>query len=179
MNQWDLWKIVKYFKISNHPINAWNTNLNGPPTLVLQFKIQNSWTRYYLTPFHHFVLVKNHEILQISWPSTKRLENWSKLSSLISFPVYDRNQWDKTQSDTVLLLEKKVIKYYKVLSHPWNTWKSNQNGTPIPVLYINTQICGTKKFLMPFWQSKKIGKKTVFSMQALAILDKINLNEFF
>ena len=45
-----LQKIVKYFKISDHLKDTWKTNLNGPPTLVLQFKTRFSGTKY-LTPF--------------------------------------------------------------------------------------------------------------------------------
>ena len=45
-----LQKIVKYFKISDHLKDTWKTNLNGPPTLVLQFETRISGTKY-LTPF--------------------------------------------------------------------------------------------------------------------------------
>ena len=40
---------MKYFETVDHLKSAWKTNLNGPPTPVLQCKTQISGTRHYLT----------------------------------------------------------------------------------------------------------------------------------
>ena len=103
--------------------NAWKTNVNGPPTLLLEFKTQISGTRYYLRPFcfnkRSWNITNFLTIQKTPW----KLSESSKLFSLISFGVWDRNCLNK--SDIFLFLGKKIIKYYKVLHHLWNAWKSN------------------------------------------------------
>ena len=44
------------------------------------------------------------------------------------------NQWDKTKSDTVLFLRKKIMKYYKILDHLRNASETDLNGPPISAL---------------------------------------------
>ena len=126
-----LQKIVKYFKIFDDWRNAWKTNLNGRPTLVLQFKTRISGTKYYLTPFC------------FDKRSYKVLDH-PKIALLISLGVQDTNQWGKTQSDTVLFLQKKIMKYYKTLDHQetsqnWLKWSL------ISVLQFKTIIVTKKK----------------------------------
>ena len=44
-------KIMKFFKILDHPINVSKIHLNASPKSVLEFKTRLSGTRIHLTPF--------------------------------------------------------------------------------------------------------------------------------